>query len=77
MLGRAVGIAMNTLSPDRVVLGGGVMMAGDVILEAVKTYAARYCWKAIFDRCEIVPAQMGEDAGVMGALALAFEEFGD
>jgi glucokinase len=76
MLGRAVGIAMNTLSPDRVVLGGGVMMAGDVILEAVKASAAKHCWQAIFDRCEIVPAQMGEDAGVMGALALAFEEFG-
>jgi glucokinase len=76
MLGRAVGRGMNALSPDRVVLGGGVMMAGDVILEAVNAYAARHCWQAIFDRWEIVPAQMGEDAGVMGALALAFEEFG-
>jgi len=76
MLGRAVGITMNVLSPDRVVLGGGVMMAGDVILEAVKTYAARHCWQAIFERCKIVPAQMSEDAGVMGAGALAFEDFG-
>jgi glucokinase len=76
MLGRAVGITINTLSPDRVVLGGGVMMAGDVILEAVKTYAARCCWQAIFERCQIVPAQMSEDPGVMGAGALAFEEYG-
>jgi len=76
MLGRAVGITMNTLSPDRVVLGGGVMMAGDVILEAVRAYAARHCWQAIFERCQIVAAQMSEDAGVMGAGALAFEEFG-
>ena len=76
MLGRAVGITMNTLAPDRVVLGGGVMMAGDVILEAVTAYAARYCWQAIFERCQIVPAQMSEDAGVMGAGALAFEDFG-
>jgi len=75
-LGRAVGVMINALSPDRVVLGGGVMMAGDIILDAVKTYAARHCWPAIFERCEIVPAQMGEDAGVMGAGALAFEEFG-
>ena len=76
MLGRAVGIIMNTLTPDRVVLGGGVMMAGEVILEAVKKYTAKYCWPAIYERCEIVPAQMSEDAGVMGAGALAFEEFG-
>jgi glucokinase len=76
MLGRAVGIMINTFSPDRVVLGGGVMMAGNVITAAVRSYAARRCWPAIFERCEIVPAQMGEDAGVMGAGALALTEMG-
>jgi glucokinase len=76
MLGRAVGIMMNAFSPDRVVLGGGVVMAGSVVIEAVKGYAARHCWPAIFERCEIVAARMGEDAGVMGAGALAFEGFG-
>jgi glucokinase len=76
MLGRAVGIMLNAFSPDRVVLGGGVMMAGSVITEAVRSYAARHCWPAIFERCEIVSAQMGEDAGVMGAGALAITEMG-
>jgi glucokinase len=76
MLGRAVGIIINTFSPDRVVLGGGVMMAGSVVLEAVKKYAAFHCWPEIFKFCEILPAQMGEDAGVLGAGALALEEFG-
>jgi len=76
MLGRAVGIIINTFSPDRVVLGGGVMMAGSVVLEAVKKYAALHCWPEIFKLCEIVPAQMGEDSGVLGAGALALEEFG-
>ncbi len=75
MLGRAVGIMINTFSPDKVVLGGGVMMAGGVVLEAVKKYAARHCWPAIYERCEIVIAKMGEDAGVLGAGALALEEF--
>jgi glucokinase len=76
MLGRAVGIMINTFSPDRVVLGGGVMMAGNVVIEAVKKYAADCCWPEIFKFCEIVPAQMGEDSGVLGAGALALEEFG-
>ncbi|MDR0330655.1 MAG: ROK family protein [Chitinispirillales bacterium] len=76
MLGRAVGIMINAFSPDRVVIGGGVAMAGGVIIEAVKRYAALHSWPAIFERCEIVPAQMGEDAGVLGAGALAIEEFG-
>ncbi|MDR0305960.1 MAG: ROK family protein [Chitinispirillales bacterium] len=73
MLARAVGIILNTLSPDRVVLGGGVMMAGNVILDTVKECIPRYCWPNIYEHCEIVLAQMGEDAGVMGAAAMAFE----
>jgi len=76
MLGRAVGIIINTFSPDRVVLGGGVMMAGSVVLEAVKRYAALHCWPEIFKLCDIVPTEMGEDSGVLGAGALALEEFG-
>ncbi len=77
MLGRAVGIALNALSPDRIILGGGVMMAGQVIIDGVSKYAAKYSWPAIFERCSIVAAQMGEDAGVMGAAAMVFEEFGE
>lgn len=76
MLGRAVGITLNALAPDRVVLGGGVMMAGEVILEGVSRHGSRYCWPAIFERCDIVSAQMGEDAGVMGAAGMVFEELG-
>ncbi|MDR2577462.1 MAG: ROK family protein [Chitinispirillales bacterium] len=75
MLSRAIGTILDTLSPDRVILGGGVMMAGDVIIDTVKTYTPKYCWPAIYERCEIVIAQMGEDAGVLGAGALALEEF--
>lgn len=75
MLSRAVGIVVNTLSPDRVVLGGGVMMAGQVIIDAVSKYAPRYCWPAIWERCDVVIAQCGEDAGVLGAGAMVFETF--
>jgi glucokinase len=73
MLGRAVGTIIDILSPDRIILGGGVMMAGDIILDAVKTYTARYCWPAIYERCEIAAAQLSEDAGVIGAASLALE----
>jgi len=73
MLGRAVGVLINTLSPDRVVLGGGVMMAGNIIIETVSHYAKKHCWPAIFERCEIVAAELSEDAGVIGAASLALE----
>lgn len=74
MLARAIGIIINTLSPDRVILGGGVMMAGQVIIDTVSKYVPRNCWPDIWKRCEIVPAQLSEDAGVLGAGAMVFEE---
>jgi len=73
MLGRAVGALIDILSPDRIILGGGVMMAGDIIINTVKQHTKQHCWPAIFDRCEIVPAQLSEDAGVIGAASLALE----
>jgi len=75
MLARAIGMTLNTLSPDRVVLGGGVMMAGRVIIDTVNKYLPAYCWPMIRKKCDIVAAALGEDAGVMGAGAMVFEEF--
>jgi glucokinase len=75
MLARAVGMAINTLSPDRVVLGGGVLMAGQVIINTVKKYLPRYTMKEMLATCDIAAAELGEDAGVVGAAAMAFERF--
>lgn len=75
MLARAIGMTLNTLAPDRVVLGGGVMMAGSIIIDTVKRHLPKYCWSLILEKCDIVAAELGEDAGVMGAAAMAFEEF--
>jgi glucokinase len=75
MMARAVGISLNTLAPDRVVLGGGVLMAGQIIIDTITKYTRHYCWSSIFERCDIVAAKLGEDAGVLGAGAMAFDEF--
>jgi glucokinase len=75
MLARAVGITISTLSPDRVVLGGGVMMAGQIIVDTVKKHLPRYTMKEMLATCDIVAAELGEDAGVIGAAAMAFEKF--
>jgi len=72
-LSRAIGILANTFAPDRFVLGGGVMQAGTIILDTVKKYTPLYCWPAIWERCDIVAAQCGENAGVLGAASLVFE----
>jgi len=74
-LARAIGIIVNSLSPDRIILGGGVMMAGQVIVDTVSRFVPQYCWPEIWKRCDIAIAELGENAGVMGAAALVFEEF--
>ena len=73
-LAKAVGIILNALSPDRVILGGGVMKNNPWLLESVKKHVGKYCWEAICQRCEIVPASCGENAGVLGAAALVFDD---
>jgi glucokinase len=75
MLARGIGIYCNSFSPDRIILGGGLMMAGKIIIDEVSKHVAKHCWKDIWDRCELVIAECGEDAGVLGAAAMAFEDF--
>ncbi|MBN2036508.1 MAG: ROK family protein [Chitinispirillaceae bacterium] len=72
-LARALGIFITTLAPDRVVLGGGVMMAGRVIIATVTRRLPRYCLSETLKRCDIRCAELGEDAGVIGAGYLVFE----
>jgi glucokinase len=73
MLARACGFITNALAPDRIVLGGGVMKAGQVISSEVTRRFRNHCWQAIADRTEIVIAECGENAGVLGAAAMVFE----
>ncbi len=74
-LAAVIGMICNTLSPDRIILGGGVMMAGSIILDTTSRYVTKYCFQQIWKKCELVAAQCGEDAGVLGAGAMAFDAF--
>jgi glucokinase len=73
MLARACGFICNALSPDRIVLGGGVMKAGRIISDEVTIRFRKHCWEAIAQRTDIVIAECGEDAGVLGAGAMVFD----
>jgi glucokinase len=76
-LARAIGIIVNSLSPDRIILGGGVIMAGRVIVDTVSKYVPLFCWPEIWQRCSLAVAKLGENAGVLGAAGLAFEDLTD
>lgn len=70
-LGMAIASAVNLLELERVVVGGGLAVgAGDLLLEPCRAAFARRARMGFSRFCEIVPARLGGDAGLVGAAAL-------
>ncbi|MEX1658324.1 ROK family protein [Streptomyces pseudovenezuelae] len=69
----AAGIAATAtlVEIDIAVIGGGVGKAGDVLFEPLRKALADYATLSFVQRLTIVPAQMGTDAGLVGAAAAA------
>lgn len=67
----ATGNMINTISPDIVVYGGGVIEAvGDVFLEKILSEVDRYCMPSIRSTVELKTAALGDDSNLYGALAM-------
>jgi len=75
-LGVGIGSMINMLNPEKVVLGGGMIAAGDVLFNSVRETAMSQCFDVPGKRVEIVPAGLGGDAGVIGAAGSALERMG-
>jgi glucokinase len=60
------------LSPEAVVLAGGLTGAWDLYVQEAIREASRRTLKELFDRVSILPALLGDDAGVIGAAGLVF-----
>lgn len=67
----ATGNMINTISPDVVVYGGGVMEAvGDLFLEKIAAEVDRYCMPSIRSTVELKTAALGDDSVIYGALSM-------
>jgi glucokinase len=73
-LARIIGVIVNSLAPERIVLGGGVMNAAEAIIALTRQNVPRYCLAASLKNCTLVPARLGDQAGVIGAAQMVFEE---
>lgn len=75
----ALGISygLNMINPSVVVLGGGVALAGDFLLDKVKKLLPKYALSATLEDLEIKNAVLGNDAGIYGAAYLAMTELGE
>jgi glucokinase len=71
----AIGLASltNILSPEIIVLGGGICAAGKDLFEPLEAYMSRFEWRTGANKVSIVKAQFGEKAGAFGAACFALE----
>ena len=66
-LGIGIANAIVVVNPDRVVLGGGVAAAGDLLLQPIRDEVARRVHVTAWTGIEVVVAELGTFAGAIGA----------
>ena len=73
-MGEYIGIGLasvvNLLNPEKIIIGGGVAGAGDILFTPLKETLKKRSMKIAGDTVEVVPAQLGNTAGVIGASLL-------
>ena len=74
IVGEYIGIGLasvvNLLNPEKIIIGGGVAAAGDLLLNPIKENLIKRAMPIAGSAVEIVPAQLGNSAGVIGASLL-------
>src|SRR3954447_14370293 len=81
VLGRHLGVGItslvNVFNPESVVVGGGLVAAGELLLAPARAVVAERALVPARDQVRIVPARFGDESGMLGAAALAFEVAGE
>ena len=73
--GREIGVAVaglcNLINPERVIIGGLLSRAGDILLQPLRESIRRHAVQAAAERVDVRAASFVERAELLGALALA------
>ncbi len=73
-LGIGIASLLHILNPEAVILGGGVSKGWDLFYPSMNEEIGKRCFSEIVDRTKILPASLGDSAGMLGAARLAFEK---
>jgi glucokinase len=68
-LGSSVGFLVNILDPEAVVIGGGLGLAGGLYWHSFLDSVRRHIWADATRDLQVVPAELGTDAGLIGSAA--------
>jgi glucokinase len=66
-LGAGIASVVNIFEPEVVVIGGGASAAGDLLLDSAREMVAQRALRPSRHHVRIVPALLGEEAGMIGA----------
>jgi glucokinase len=76
-VGRHLGVGLsnviNILNPEVIVVGGGVIAAGELLLEPARAVVAQRALAPSRDQVRIVPTRFGDASGMVGAALLAMD----
>lgn len=73
-LGHGIASFINTFSPQKVVIGGGISDAGQFYIDLISKYAFGYMMPSCGHNTKVVGAKLGNNAGSLGAAALILKK---
>jgi glucokinase len=72
-LGIGIANMINVMSPEAIILAGGLTGAWDIYIHEAIKEAGRRTFKNLFNKVNIIPSLLGDNAGVIGSAGLVFE----
>lgn len=72
-LGSCMVSVIHIFNPRRIVLGGGISNAGDLLFVPLRKQTKIHAMPTLHDICDIVPAELGDQVGVLGAVAVGLD----
>lgn len=73
-IGMAITDLLHVFNVSKIIIGGGVSMAGALLFDPIRDYVQEYSMSDIYlEGLDIIPAALGDDCGLMGALVLSRE----
>lgn len=70
----SIASSVNLISPEAVIIGGGIAQAGDALMEPLEKFLELYEWRPGGKRTPVKPAQFSDMAGAIGAAGFALSK---
>jgi len=73
-LGRRISTLVNHFNPEIIVMGGGIEVCGDVLMEGIKSAVKRYSIPEASENIRIIPSAFGDRAVSLGVAGIVCRE---